>query len=56
MFYCDKCAERANWPKTYFRSHGRCEICGNTASCSDMPSRMLPDPTPEKKGNEHDNS
>lgn len=42
MFYCDKCAEKRKWPKTWFKSNGRCEVCGNMAECNDKPSKELP--------------
>lgn len=46
MFYCDTCAERLNWPKTMFKSRGRCEMCEKPAVCNDTPSRLLPEPPP----------
>ncbi len=54
MFYCDKCADEKDWPKTLFRSLGNCEICGEKTCCTDMPSKMLPlpktpNPTEEEK-------
>lgn len=46
MFYCDPCADRMGWPKTISRWRGRCEMCERfTGSMSDLPSRLLPDPT-----------
>ncbi len=46
MFFCDPCAAREAWPTSLLsRSHGRCEICGKTADCSDIPSSALPVPT-----------
>lgn len=44
MFYCDKCAEEKQWPKTGFISYGCCEICCKKGACSDMPSKKLPLP------------
>lgn len=44
MLYCDPCAEPRGWPVTMFRSHGRCECCGETRVCSDLPSSQLPLP------------
>ncbi len=48
MFYCDKCADEKDWPKTWFRSLGNCEICGEKARCIDMPSIMPPLPKTPK--------
>ena len=42
MFYCELCREIRNWPESMIRSRGRCEICGLTASCYDVPSSALP--------------
>lgn len=42
MFYCTRCAKRREWPESIFQSHGRCEVCGKVASCSDTPSKYLP--------------
>lgn len=55
MFYCDKCRVKNQWPDSFIRSHGRCEMCGKTASCNDVPSKYLPDPpapeeSPAKEG------
>lgn len=44
MFYCDPCAEKNDYPRTMFRSHGRCECCGNTAVCNERASKDLPAP------------
>jgi hypothetical protein len=44
MFYCDRCARKHGYPKTQFRSTGKCEICGRRAPCSDVPSALLPVP------------
>lgn len=44
MFYCDPCARHNAWPRTPYKSHGQCEMCGDLAVCNDMPSDMLPDP------------
>lgn len=41
MFYCDACAEKRKWPKTWFKSEGQCEVCGNFANCNDKPSKEL---------------
>jgi len=45
MFYCDPCARPRGWPtRTLMSSHGRCECCGATAVCNDVPSSLLPLP------------
>lgn len=44
MFYCDPCARLRVWPRTPYKSHGRCEMCGEVAVCNDLPSSLLPDP------------
>ena len=44
MFYCKKCAEKYEYPETMFKSIGRCECCGDSTECNDMPSRLLPEP------------
>ena len=49
MFFCDECADKKGWPKSLCKSCGTCEICGETASCSDIPSRALPLPKDLKK-------
>ena len=48
MFYCDECARRKRWPETVTTSRGPCEICGRTAVCNEMPSRLLPLPGEEE--------
>jgi hypothetical protein len=50
MFYCDTCGEKKEWPKGLVKSYGRCEVCGTTAVCSDIPSRELPKPKQEITG------
>lgn len=42
MFYCTPCQEKRDWPETIFKSTGKCEICGKSAVCNDMPSKYLP--------------
>lgn len=49
MFYCRRCAQAAEWPETMFQSDGRCEVCGNTAVCSERQSSQLPPPHPDAK-------
>lgn len=44
MFFCDKCAEKKRWRPGWLKSEGPCEVCGNYALCSDVPSRYLPLP------------
>lgn len=44
MFYCNQCAEAKAYPKSFRLSHGRCEVCGRTADCHDVPHRLLPLP------------
>lgn len=46
MFYCDPCREKKSWPDSPFKSTGKCELCGVTAVCSDVPSKYLPSPPP----------
>lgn len=47
MFYCEPCRVQHSWPQglggPFSMSHGRCEICGQTAECHDVPSSHLPD-------------
>lgn len=52
MFYCDKCAEKNEWPNEWWRpkSFGRCEMCGKTNECTDIPSSALPDAEPPRCG------
>lgn len=53
MYYCDLCATKHGWPCTrnvLACSYGRCEICGKTALCADVPSKHLP--LPAKKPTE----
>ena len=44
MFYCKKCGDDREWPEGFFKSYGRCEICGKSAPCSDVQSKLLPLP------------
>ena len=50
MFYCTPCAHEREWPEGRFKSHGKCEVCGKVAACSDIPSRDLP--LPKQKNTE----
>lgn len=47
MFYCNDCADKHNWPKSYMISYGVCEMCGLTNECNDIPCSCLP--LPKKK-------
>jgi hypothetical protein len=42
MFICGKCLEK-NYTnsESICKSFGRCEDCGKTATCNDIPSYML---------------
>jgi hypothetical protein len=42
MFYCEKCRKKKNWPSSFFKSLGPCEICNKTAICYNMESGDLP--------------
>ncbi len=42
MFYCDPCSEKHGWPKSWHKSKGKCEMCGEVAICNDVPSKALP--------------
>lgn len=42
MFYCEKCRKANEWPETFFKSRGPCEICEEVAVCNDCPSSRLP--------------
>lgn len=44
MFYCNPCAEKYEYPETIFKSEGRCECCGNSATCNETKSSNLPLP------------
>lgn len=48
MFYCEWCAVKNKWPFDFFMiaSIGRCEDCGKTRECVDVPSSSLPKPDP----------
>ena len=48
MFFCEKCEKKKKWPNSSFKSYGICEICGEVASCNDVPSRFLPLPAAPK--------
>ncbi len=42
MFYCDECREKRKWPESMHKSYGKCELCGKTSMCNDVPSKDLP--------------
>jgi hypothetical protein len=42
MFYCDPCRVQRKWPESHGRSLGKCEVCGDVATCNDQPSTSLP--------------
>jgi hypothetical protein len=44
MFYCAKCRAKNDWPVSYSKSYGLCEVCRKTAECNDVPSKYLPVP------------
>lgn len=48
MFYCDKCRIENKYPESIMVSYGRCEMCGDTAECNDMPSAYLPKDSPKE--------
>lgn len=43
MFFCKPCEDYNDWPGSLFKSFGKCEMCGKTAECSDVPSKYLPE-------------
>lgn len=45
MFYCEKCRQERDWPKSLMRSRGPCELCGQTESCYNVFSFQLPKET-----------
>jgi len=42
VFYCEPCRVATDWPASIVLSYGRCEICGQTKHCHDVPSFELP--------------
>ena len=48
MFYCKHCREKYDYPESFSRSEGKCEICDAHAVCYDVPSRYLPKESPEE--------
>lgn len=49
MFYCEPCRLKEDWPTSWFRSRGTCEICGTVDACYDTPSSALPPAKPKLK-------
>jgi hypothetical protein len=47
MFFCNECKVKNKWGESIGQSRGRCEVCGKTALCNDIPSKYLPVPEPE---------
>lgn len=41
MFYCEECRAKNDWPESFFKSRGPCEMCHKTATCNDVPSKFL---------------
>lgn len=41
MFYCNECADKKGYPRTYSKSYGMCEVCREVSSCNDLPSGCL---------------
>lgn len=48
MFFCEKCRKKRNWPDSIGKSYGRCEVCGQSTLCNDVPSCALPTPPSPK--------
>lgn len=41
MFYCDECREKYNYPESFRKDYGKCELCGKISSCNDVSSDIL---------------
>jgi transcription initiation factor IIE alpha subunit len=41
MFYCENCREKRDYPESFMRSYGKCEMCGSVAVCYDVNSSIL---------------
>ncbi len=54
MFYCDKCKEKNEWPDSWSKSYGSCEICKTVSSCNDVPSSYLGKLRKEREMKERD--
>lgn len=48
MFFCDECRKKKNWPESFLKSKGPCEVCGEVRVCNDVKSSFLPLPTKSK--------
>lgn len=46
MFYCESCREKRDWPRSFMRSFGCCELCGLASLNYDRHHSTLPDPEP----------
>lgn len=44
MFFCEPCRIKMEWPESFFRSSGPCEVCGKFAVCYEVKSSLLPIP------------
>jgi hypothetical protein len=44
MFYCEECRRKRDWPQAFTTSFGKCECCGLTNICYELPSSLLPEP------------
>ncbi len=44
MFYCNDCAKKYEYPESFSKSGGKCELCGESKVCNDVPSRELAKP------------
>ena len=44
MFYCNDCADKYEYPQTFFKSVGKCECCDEKKVCNEMQSSRLPMP------------
>jgi hypothetical protein len=53
MFYCEACREKNQWPESWSKSRGLCEVCGTTAVCNDIPSNQLPMPLSDSDKKRH---
>lgn len=42
MFFCEDCKIKNKWPGFIPQSYGKCEVCGKTDECYDVPSGALP--------------
>ena len=49
MHYCNTCAAKNNYPTSFVKSMGKCEICGIRALCNSVASKHLPKQVKEGK-------